>query len=333
MQKRSLNNYCLSENVSGKNREDYCRRTFFAARNISCLRILFCLMLFVAICVWLQFSGQVSCSFGGELGSESGAERIEFFDAIKEGQIDVTLVQKNSLNAQVTIKNKTKKTLLFELPRTFAGVPYNAQETGLTVPPTTPTTPSATTGSTTTSTTNNNANQTTGGGMGGYGGGMGGYGGGMGGYGGGMYSLPPEKVVTQNLKTICLEYGKKEPRESVKYTMRPLEYATDKPEVREICARIAAGTVDQWAAQAAIWHHNNNMSWDLIASKRVKPRIDSMYSVPLFSPQQIAYAINLSRQIEQTVAHEKLQPKKLKPQIFKPNNDNPSESIITDTGY
>ncbi|MDR2643512.1 MAG: hypothetical protein LBC74_12045 [Planctomycetaceae bacterium] len=262
------------------------------------------------------------------LGNErvADSERVDFFAAINSGQIDVTLTQNNSLNGHVTIKNKTKKTLLLQLPGTFAGVPYNAQEGALPATDPPATRPSTNANSSTTGTTNNNnQNQAVGGAYGGYGGG------GYGGYGGGGYfSLPPEKVVRHNIKTVCLEYGKKEPRSSIKYRMQPLETITDKPEVGVLCSLISSGAVDQWSAQAAVWHYNNNLAWNEIATKRVKPRIDSMYSVPLFSPQQISYAINLCQQVESIVAREKLTPNKPKPktQIFKSTEN--YESIVND---
>jgi hypothetical protein len=292
------------------------------SRNISLNRYFYG---FFCVCVFFQISFFTLTSFGAEQNAES--EQVEFFTAISNGQIDVTLTQSDSLNGRITIKNKTKKNLLLQLPSTFAGVPYNAQAGDGTLPADTPAPrPSGGSSSSSSTSTNNtnNQNQSIGGGMGGYGGGMGGYGGGMGGYGGGYgggwQSLPPEKIVRHNVKTVCLEYGKKEPRNNIKYHIKPLDSISDKPEVGVLCSMIASGTVDQWSAQAAVWHHNNNMSWDEIASKRVKPRIDSMYKVPLFSPQQISYAINLSRQVEATVAKENLKPKKLKSknQVFKP---------------
>ncbi|MDR1484157.1 MAG: hypothetical protein LBT09_04965 [Planctomycetaceae bacterium] len=285
---------------------------FFRLPPIFCA--VFCVVVFV------QLSHFAFSVFGND--QVTGSEHVDFFTAINSGQIDVTLTQSNSLNGRVTIKNKTKKTLHLQLPDTFAGVPYNAQAGTLSPTDTATTTSTTTSGTSTTTTNNNNNNQNQsvgggygGGGYGGYGGG-GGYGGyGGGGYGGygGMMSLPPEKVVRHDVKTVCLEYGKNEPRTSIKYRMLPLSNFTDKPEIGVLCSLIASGNVDQWAAQAAVWHYSNNLSWNEIASKKVKPRIDSMYKVPLFSPQQINYAINLSKQVESIVARENSVPKKSKP--------------------
>ncbi|MDR1142333.1 MAG: hypothetical protein LBL62_11620 [Planctomycetaceae bacterium] len=294
-----------------------------------CLARFCCVVFCVALLAQLQFSASLVLSDE----RVDGSEQVDFFTAINTGQIDVTLTQSNSLNGRVTIKNKTKKTLLLQLPSTFAGVPYNAQVDG-TLPTDTATT-TRTTGSGTTTGSTRNQNQTTGGGYGGGGYGGGGYGGGgYGGYGGGMMSLPPEKIVRHNIKTICLEYGKKEPRSNIKYRMKPLDSVTDKPEVGVLCSLIASGSVDQWSAQAAIWHFNNNMSWNEIASKRVKPRIDSMYTVPLFSPRQIDYAMTLCRQVELTVARQNSaydKPAKSKNQIFKSDeNSSKAGSFVND---
>jgi hypothetical protein len=275
--------------------------------------------LFAAFCVIVFV--QSSCFSISVFGEDqvTGSERVDFFAAMKSGQIDVTLTQSSSLNGRVTIKNKTKKTLLLQLPSTFAGVPYNAQDGAYPISDPIPSTggSSSTTDTSSSTSTSRSQNQSVGGGFGNnsYGGGYGNRGG-----GGGYFSLPPEKIVRHDVKTICLEYGKKEPRSSIKYRMLPLDNFTDKPEVGVLCSLIASGSVDQWSAQAAVWHYSNNISWNELATKRIKPRIDAMYRVPLFTPQQINYAINLSKQVESTVIRGNQTPKitKSKPQVFKP---------------
>jgi hypothetical protein len=55
------------------------------------------------------------------------AETVEMFAAIEKGDIEVKLIQKDSTECRVTIKNKTKKPLNVKLPEAFAGVPVLAQ--------------------------------------------------------------------------------------------------------------------------------------------------------------------------------------------------------------
>ena len=125
-----------------------------------------------------------------------------------------------------------------------------------------------------------------------------------------MFNIAPEKSVRQNVKTVCLEHGKREPRSFMKYELKPLEAVTDKKEVHMLCALVGRGEVDQKSAQAAVWHYNNGMTWEELAGKTHKPRIDSMYYVPYFSQQQMAYAMTLGKKIEEKVVKEATTEKK-----------------------
>ena len=240
---------------------------------------------------------------------------VEFFDAMAKGQIEATIVPRSSLDARITVKNKAGVPLTVKLPETFAGVPVLAQQWN---------DPFDIGGGGRGGRSNrgggNNSgygrgggqNQSMGGGFGGMGGmgmggmGMGGMGmGGMGMGGMGMFNIAPEKTVRGDVKTVCLEHGKREPRSFMKYELKPLESVTDKKEVHVLCALVGRGEVDQKSAQAAVWHYNNGMSWDELANKTHKPRIDSMYYVPYFSPQQMMYAMTLGKKIEEKLAQEK----------------------------
>ncbi len=228
--------------------------------------------------------------------------KTKFFEAMDQGLIDVQITTYSSLDAKVVVKNTSGIHLLVELPETFAAVPLaqfgegdmgggdgggGGRRGGR----------SGGSGS------SGGGNQSSGGGMGGMGG--------MGG-GGGNWSLPPEKIIRQNVKTVCLEHGKEEPKRHVEYVMRPLESVTDKPEVQKICALVGRGAVNQNAAQAAVWHYNNGLSWEYLANKRIRYRVDSPATVQYFSRQQIMYAMNLGKKIEDTIARELHEQKKAK---------------------
>src|SRR5262249_8103137 len=150
---------------------------------------------------------------------------------------------------KVIIKNNTKKPLTVKLPETFAAMPVLAQRPG--------------------GGNRNNNNQQGGGQNQTAGGGMGGMGGGMGGGGGGFMSIPPEQVSQFQVATVCLEHGKNVPRAAIPYAIKPLEMATNKPEVRELLAAFGHGGLDQRAVQAAAWHLENGLSWNELANKRV----------------------------------------------------------------
>lgn len=233
--------------------------------------------------------------------------QTKLFEAMEQGLIDVKITTHSAFDAKVTVRNKSGVHLLVELPETFAAVPVaqfgddfggggggggGRGSRG---------------GGRGGGGGGGGQNQSSGGGFGGGGGGgMGGMGG-----GGGGWSLPPEKILRQDVKTVCLEHGKKEPKRHINYVVRPLETVTDKPEVHKICALVGNRAVNQDAAQAAVWHYNNGLTWEELANKRIQERVDSPQTVQYFSPEQIMYAMNLGKKIEELVAKEKKgQPKK-----------------------
>jgi len=54
-------------------------------------------------------------------------DTVNFFDAMKAGQIEVKLIPKDSTQGRVFIQNKTKKPLNVKLPEAFAATPVLAQ--------------------------------------------------------------------------------------------------------------------------------------------------------------------------------------------------------------
>jgi len=223
---------------------------------------------------------------------------VELFQAIKDGQIDVKLIPKDSTECGVLIENKTKQPLNVKLPEAFAGVPVLAQVGGAGI------NPGGLGGGNNRNRNNNSGNQGFGGGMG-----MGGMGMGMGGMGmgGGMFNVPPEqvgqnapamfnvlpeKVGKLKVDTVCLEHGKAEPRAAMKYEIKPVEQFTDKKEVYELCRMLGTGRINQRAAQAAAWHLNNNMSWQELAAKRIEYANGT--SRPYFSPQELQAGMQLA---------------------------------------
>ena len=178
---------------------------------------------------------------------------IGLFSAMQTGQIDVQFIPKNSKQATVLVRNNTKKPLTIQLPAVFAGVPVLHQFGG-----------------------------------GGMGGGMGG-----GGMGGGMFNLAPEKVRKLRFTTVCLEHGKKEPNPRTKYVIIPIEMFPQKAEVIELGKMLSTGKLDQTAAQAAVWHYTNGMSWNQLANKVGVEHLNGTKE-PYFQRHQLNTAIRLS---------------------------------------
>jgi len=213
-------------------------------------------------------------------------QSVEMFQAIKQGQIEVKLIPKDSTQCRVIVKNKTDKPLNVELPQAFAGVPVLAQGMGAMGGGAM----GGVGGGRGGGLGGSSGSQGFGGGMGmggmGMGGmGMGGMGGGMGGMGGGMFNIPPEKVAKFKLPTVCLEHGKRDPKPTMKYEIKPIEAFTDKAEVQELCRMLGAGQLNQRAAQVAAWHLSNDMSWQELAGKQV--RFANGTARPYFSRQEI----------------------------------------------
>ena len=214
---------------------------------------------------------------------DPNATTIDLFDGIADGDIAVKFIPKDSTQARVLIENKTDKPLSIKLPAAFAGVPVLAQ---------------AAPGNGNNN-NNNNAVQPVGGGMGG---GMGGGGMGM---GGGMFNLPPEKIGQLKVATACLEHGKAEPRAAIPYEIKPIDSVTSNPETKELCRMLGTGQVSQRAAQVAIWHYNNNISWQDLAAKQL--RFADGTSQPYFSPQEIRVGMNLGAMAAKLVEQRKQQ--------------------------
>ena len=110
--------------------------------------------------------------------------------------------------------------------------------------------------------------------------------------GGGMFNVPPEKVGKLDVMTVCLEHGKREPRPSMKYEIKPIESFTDKVEVHELCRMLGTGRISQRAAQVAAWHLTGDMSFQQLAAKRI--RHANGISRPYFSGQEIEAGMQLA---------------------------------------
>jgi hypothetical protein len=222
------------------------------------------------------------------------AETVEFFSAMKSGDIEVKLIMKDSTAGTVSIKNNTKRPLTIKLPDAFATVPVAAQfggagggrrgggaggmggmgggMGGM-----------------------GGGNQGGGGGMGGMGGGMGGMGGGMGGMGGGMggggglFNVAPEKAGKLKVINVCLEHGKKDPNPRVAYEIKPIESFNKDPKVIELVKMLARGELDQHSAQAAAWHLANGLTWEELANKVGVKHLNGS-TEPYFTEEQLLAA-------------------------------------------
>ena len=184
---------------------------------------------------------------------DPNAPVVGLFEAMKDKQLEVKLIQKNSKSGNLLIENKTQETLTVALPDAFAGVHV--------------------------------LNQFGGGGLGGGGGGLGG---GQQG-GGGFFSIPPEKLVRLPVNSVCLEHGKPEPSSRMEYRVVPVEKVSTDPVLRQLLRFVATGRVNKNVAQAAAWHIANGKSWRELAAMKHQ-RAGSLPSPPIFSQAELRYA-------------------------------------------
>lgn len=282
--------------------ESPCRRNWAMALGMRRLGGL-CLVVGVACVPALVFAGDRSRA---RHDAAPAGEVVEMFTGIEKGQIEVQLIPKDSTQCNLLVKNKTDKPLSIKMPEAFAGVPVLAQLGA----------GGAMGGGAAGGGGRNRGGAGGGGGgqmmggggmMGGMSGGMGGMGGGggMGGMGGGMFNVAPEKVSQIKSPTVCLEHGKAEPRPGMKYEIRPIEAATDKPVVAEVCRMLGRGEVNQRVAQVAAWHLNNDMSWEELAKKHYK--YANGMTKPYFSGEEVQAAMRLVTAA--TLAVEQAKPK------------------------
>jgi hypothetical protein len=216
---------------------------------------------------------------------EASSEPIEFFQALKHGEVEAKFIAKSDEEARLLVTNKTGRPLTLQLPAAFAGVPALPQFGG-------------------------GGGGRGGGGRGGGGGGGGaqsvggGGGGGLGGGGGGgggFFSVPPDQTTKINLNVLCLDHGRRDPSSSMPYNIVPASGHIDRPAVIELLQAFGRGELDHGAAQAAAWHLNSGLSWAELAAKLDGTR-RSLRRNPYFTREQIqagmAYAAEATRLAE-----------------------------------
>jgi hypothetical protein len=218
---------------------------------------------------------------------EPPAKSVELFAGMESGEIEAVLIQKDSTEGTVMIKNKSDQPLTVKMPEAFAGVPILAQRGGrgggvggmgggmggM----------------------GGGGMQGMGGGMmGGMGGGMGGMGGGMGGMGGGMFNVAPDKVQKIKIGTVCLDHGLTDPSPRVPYKPVPIDTYAKDPAIAELVKMMCHGQIDQHSAQAAAWHIQNGLSWEVLANKVGVKHIDGR-TEPYFTAAHLERAFGAAR--------------------------------------
>jgi hypothetical protein len=89
----------------------------------------------------------------------------------------------------------------------------------------------------------------------------------------------------------------------MKYEIKPIEQASNRPAVRELCASLGRGEVNQRAAQVAAWHLNNDMTWEELAKKQYK--FANGMTRPYFTRDEIQAAMRTVTTVTLAVENEK----------------------------
>ncbi|MBI1901711.1 MAG: hypothetical protein HYS13_11455 [Planctomycetia bacterium] len=201
-------------------------------------------------------------------------DTIELFAGIADGSLEVKLIAKDATEARVFIDNKTGKPVNVKLPEAFVGVLAQAGIPG--------------------GGGLGGGNDPGGGGNQGFGGGFGGQGGGGqwgGGGGGNFFNVPPDRIGEIKVPCVCLEHGKKDPKPSVAYVIKPVEAFSTDPALKELLSVYGSGKVSYPVAQAAAWHISNKMSFEELAAKQIRRLNGARY--PYFSREQVLAAVQL----------------------------------------
>jgi hypothetical protein len=119
--------------------------------------------------------------------------------------------------------------------------------------------------------------------------------GGMG--GGGMFSIPSEKVAQVPFTTVCLNHGKPDPKPKMTYKLVPIETFTSDTVLRELVSMVGTGKLESSAAQAAVWHLSDHMSWEQLAAKKIE-HVGGVPPEPYFTSSQMSSAQGLVAQAQ-----------------------------------
>jgi hypothetical protein len=229
-----------------------------------------------------------SCCFGGPCGKAPPAEPpIDLFLAMEQGSIQARMIVRSQYHARLILTNSTAEPQMIQIPNVLGARPILAQQqssffgpqsgsggvgsTGAIAPQSVGGTPQSSRGSSSQSS------------------GFPGFfsGSGM----NNVFNIAPEQVRTIEIKCLCLEQGKPNPRSAVKYELVPLAEVNDDPKLAEVLMSYGRGEADREIAQAAAWHLANEMSWEKLAALSQKIALNA--EKPWFSTVQLQAAKQL----------------------------------------
>jgi hypothetical protein len=226
---------------------------------------------------------------------------VDLFDAMEDGTIETTVIAKNSNEASLFVTNRSSAAVSVRVPRAVVAVQVLKQL----FPPVGRTPGGGFPGGTTGTgmgqaqpigggPQNNNANPNVGVNNQ-QGNGFNNMIGNGNGVGNGFFSVPSQKTVQVPLKTVCLAHARPDPRPRMKYRLVKLEDYTHDPVLQQTLEIYVTGEVEVQAAQAAVWHLTDKMSWNDLRSKQIE-RLGGVEPLPYFTDKQVDLAEKLIEQ-------------------------------------
>ncbi|QDU51163.1 hypothetical protein [Gimesia panareensis] len=104
----------------------------------------------------------------------------------------------------------------------------------------------------------------------------------------GLFTIPPEKTVKLQLRSVCLEHGKPCPTSAKTYELRPIESQVQDKALVLLLQKFNPRRDDWEMMQAIAWHLASHMDWQKLASKRKQEIVGG--GVPYFTSEQLVAA-------------------------------------------
>lgn len=241
------------------------------------------------------------CLIGAGTGSikkltlDADAPVVELFDGIEQGQVDVRTSMANPYEGKVFVTNRTDKPLTVAIPKAVVGVHVLPQFGN-----------NAGNGAFGNNGNNNQANngangqaQSAGGNLGAIENNGNGNGNGFPNAPGGMqnkfpgnnfFSIPAEKTVQLDFRSVCLNHGRPNPNAAMKYRMTKVEAYTTDPVLQQLLEDYSPRT-NKDVQQAAAWHLANGLTWKQLANL-TQQKIPGVHT-PLFTKAELDSAREL----------------------------------------
>ncbi|QDV51654.1 hypothetical protein [Gimesia fumaroli] len=104
----------------------------------------------------------------------------------------------------------------------------------------------------------------------------------------GLFTIPPEKTVRLQLRSVCLEHGKPCPSSLKTYELRPIDTKVKDKALVLLLKKFNPRRDDLEMMQAIAWHLGSHMDWQELANKKKNRHIGG--GVPYFSRAQLTTA-------------------------------------------